>query len=43
MEKRKRRKFVKVIHPTHMDFSKDLDKLFTKTLKVVEYQNHLTT
>jgi hypothetical protein len=34
MEKRRKRKFVKVINPTHKDFSKDLDKLFTKTLKV---------
>jgi hypothetical protein len=34
MEKRRKRKLVKVINPTHKDFSKDLDKLFTKTLKV---------
>jgi hypothetical protein len=33
MEKKKKRELVKVINPTHNDFSKDLDKLFT-TLKV---------
>jgi hypothetical protein len=34
MEKRKKRELVKVINPTHNDFSKDINKLFTKTLKV---------
>jgi hypothetical protein len=34
MEKKKKRELVKVINPNHNDFSKDLDKLFTKTLKV---------
>ena len=34
MEKKKKRELVKVINPTHNDFNKDHDKLFTKTLKV---------